>query len=57
MSPDMQRRDFLKLLSLIPVAYRFPKSTLSSLPDGSDANYIVIIFDSWTAANTSSSAA
>jgi arylsulfatase A-like enzyme len=53
MSPDMQRRDFLKLLSLIPVAYRFPKSTLSSLPDGSDANYIVIIFDSWTAANTS----
>lgn len=38
---------------MLPAAYYLPKSTASRSEDSNTTNIVVIIFDSWTAANTS----
>lgn len=52
--PQMiQRRDFLKLLSLLPAAYYLPKTTLAPSQVNAEKNILILIFDSWTTANSS----
>lgn len=49
------RRDFLKLLLLLPPAYYLPKSEISpsGQPQSDHPNIIIIIFDAWSASNIS----
>lgn len=51
MTRKLSRRDFLKLTSLIPLSLNLPKIIKSANQD--KPNVLVIIFDSWSATNTS----
>ncbi|MBN2045033.1 MAG: sulfatase [Anaerolineales bacterium] len=51
MDNHLTRRDFLKLAALLPVSLYLPKITSSI--NGEKPNVLVIIFDSWSASNTS----
>ena len=51
MSNNFSRRDFLKLISLLPLSLYLPGSITSDAVD--KPNILVIIFDSWSAKNTS----
>ena len=47
----MNRRDFLKLLSILPPAYLLPKIKLHG--DQMDRKIVILIFDAWSAKNMS----
>lgn len=49
---QFNRRDFLKLLSLIPPAYHMPKN-IAAPETASQQNIIILVFDAWSANNIS----
>lgn len=53
MSPDLQRRDFLKFLSSISAAYYLQNPSVPGFAVDSNINIIILIFDAWSASNTS----
>ena len=55
---QFNRRDFLKLLSLMPAAYHlkpdsFPTAQDAATQGATQPNFIVLVFDAWSASNTS----
>ena len=53
-SGGLTRREFLKLVSLIPVGvYSRPLSNLASAMQGNGPNIIILVFDAWSQHNTS----
>ncbi|NIW45510.1 MAG: sulfatase-like hydrolase/transferase [Gammaproteobacteria bacterium] len=53
MKRQLSRRDILKLGSMIPAAYYLPRTSYLPAQNGPAENFIIILFDSWTAYNTS----
>lgn len=53
MGPSIHRRDFLKLLSLLPAAFYAGRRRTAAPQSETDLNILILIFDSWTYENSS----
>jgi len=56
METNMTRREFLKLMALVPLSYALPKGNFhqSDTQDKTDQdNILIIVFDAWSASNIS----
>jgi len=56
MNSSLSRREFLKLAGLLPISYSLPPKLISSRDTADSAkkeNVLFILFDAWTADNTS----
>ena len=53
MGPSIHRRDFLKLLSLLPPAFYAGRRRTAAPQSETDLNILILIFDSWTYENSS----
>ena len=51
MTNKLSRKDILKLASLLPFSYYFPQ--LIPAQDSTKPNILIVLFDAWSASNTS----